>query len=423
MVRRAVLFFVMSFVAAIGLTGCGNNPDDLYKKGKYSEAYTEFVKRAGTNEITLKTEKVNAGAYEIQKRQKSGNQALHDYYYAAECQKQLGNTAEASLYYQKAIDISKYQIRTPHDQGALLKESFASLLSAVQSYRSAQVDYIDEATRPPEEETDPYDSGSGNTDPYSGGSSNTDPYSGGSSNTDPYSGGSSNTDPYSGGSSNTDPYNSVAKSATVAKSASVSDTWMRSAYNTMVSRRQEFEKLLYSTTADQVSNIQSIKDQYRSFSSALDSYLSFASPSKTVSNPEWVESFASMYYKGVSSAGNQYTSTLSGAQSKITYTIENLNVTEPQLVVQATAALGSSASSSSTEAQAAVEPEQRIALQVEGSVAPVTGDIKTAEASMKAAFDTYKNLCSTGADEAEVKKALSAYNEAKATFNALKNQK
>ena len=128
-----------------------------------------------------------------------------------------------------------------------------------------------------------------------------------------------------------------------------------------------------------------------------------------------------MYYRSVSSAGNQFTSTLSGAQSKITYTVEPFNVTEPQLVVQATAALGGSASSS--EAQAVVEPEQRIALQVEGSVAPVTGDIKTAEASMKAAFDTYKNLCSTGADEAEVKKALSAYNEAKATFNALKNQK
>ncbi len=422
MMKRAVLFFMVSFMATIGLTGCGNNPDKLFKDGKYAEAYTEFVKRAGTNEIKLKTETVNAGDYETKQRQKSGNQALHDFYYAAECQKQLGNTAEANMYYQRVVDISKYQIRTPHDQGALLKASFASLLSAVQSYRSAQVDYIDEATRPPEdEETDPYDGGSGNTDPYDGGSGNTDPYDGGSGNTDPYDGGSGNTDPYSGGNGNTDPYNSVAKSATVAKSASVSDTWMRSAYNTMVSRRQEFEKLLYSTTADQVSNIQLIKDQYRSFSSALDSYLSFASPSKTVSNPEWVERFASMYYKSVSSAGNQYTSTLSGAQVKITYTSEDLKVTEPQLVVQATAALGGSASSS--EAQAAVEPEQRVAHQAEGAVAPVTGDIKTAEASMKAAFDTYKNLCSTGADEAEVKKALSAYNEAKATFNALKIQK
>ncbi|OQA06827.1 MAG: hypothetical protein BWY66_01661 [bacterium ADurb.Bin374] len=412
MMKRAVLFFMVSFMVTVGLTGCGNNPDKLFKDGKYAEAYTEFVKRAGTNEIKLKTETVNASAYETQQRQKSGNQALHDFYYAAECQKQLGNTAEANMYYQRVVDISRYQIRTPHDQGALLKASFASLLSAVQSYRSAQVDYIDEATRPPEdEETDPYDSGNGNTDPYDGGSGNTDPYDGGSG----------NTDPYSGGNGNTDPYNSVAKSATVAKSASVSDTWMRSAYNTMVSRRQEFERLLYSTTADQVSNIQSIKDQYRTFSSALDTYLSFASPSKTVSSPEWVESFGSMYYRSVSSAGNQFTSTLSGAQSKITYTVEPFNVTEPQLVVQATAALGGSASSS--EAQAVVEPEQRIALQVEGSVAPVTGDIKTAEASMKAAFDTYKNLCSTGADEAEVKKALSAYNEAKATFNALKNQK
>lgn len=411
MMRRAVLFLMVSLMVAVGLTGCGSNPDKLFKDGKYTEAYTEFVKRAGTNEIKLKTETVNASAYETQQRQKSGNQALHDYYFAAECQKQLGNTSEANMYYQKTIDISKYQIRTPHDQGALLKASFASLLSAVQSYRSAQVDYIDEATRPPEEEdTDPYDSGSDNTDPYSGGSGNTDPYSGGSSDTDPYSGGSS-----------TDPYNSVAKSETVAKSASVSDTWMRSAYNTMVSRRQEFEKLLYSTTADQVSNIQSVKDQYRTFSSALDSYLSFASPSKTVSNPEWVESFASMYYRSVSSAGNQFTSTLSGAQSKITYTVENLNVAEPQLVVQATAALGDSASSSS-QAQSAVEPEQTTAFQVEGSVAPATGDIKTAEASLKAAFNTYKNLCTIGADEAEVKKALSAYNEAKDTFNALKKQ-
>lgn len=411
MMRRAVLFFMMSFMVTVGLTGCGNNPDTLFKKGKYSEAYTEYVKRAGTNEVAMKTEKANASAYETQQRHKNGNQALHDYYYAAECQKQLGNTAEAGIYYQKAVDVSKYQIRTPHDQGALLKSSFASLLSSVQSYRSAQVNYIDEATRPPEEEE---------TDPYDGGSGNTDPYSGGSGNTDPYSGGSSNTDPYSGGSSNTDPYNSVAKSASVAQSSSVSDTWMRSAYNTMVTRRQEFEQLLYSTTSDQVSNIQSIKDQYRTFSSALDSYLSFASPSKTVSNPEWVESFASMYYRSVSSAGNQYTSTLSGAQSKITYTVENLKVTDPQLVAQATAALGGSAASS--EAQSAVEPEQPTALQVEGSVAPVTGDIKTAEASMKAAFDAYKNLCSTGADEAEVKKALFAYNEAKATFNALKKQ-
>jgi len=120
MVKRVVALFVVSFIVTVALVGCDKggsegsvvtnltgNPDTLFNMGKYSEAYTAYVIRAGSNDVALK-----ADTSDTKGRQKCGNQAIHDYYYAAECQTKLGNTEGADAFYQKVVELSKYQIVT-----------------------------------------------------------------------------------------------------------------------------------------------------------------------------------------------------------------------------------------------------------------------------------------------------------------------
>jgi|GEM_PF-3583657 len=393
MMRKAALFLIVSLMVSVGLAGCGNDPDALFKEGKYAEAYTEYVRRGGIAETSLKSEKVNST--NVRDRQASGNTAIYCYSGAAECQKMLGNTAEANLYYTKVVDLSKYQIRTPHDPAVTLKDSYEKMMFAVRTYRFQQKDYISQATQ-----------------------SNTDPYSGGSNNTDPYSGGSNNTDPYNSRSPST-----IAKSANTAQSSSLGDGAIRAAYNALQERRREFESLLNSTTTGQIANISSVKDEYKYFSSSLDSYLTNAGPDRTYYDPLSIEESSVIYYDRVTSSANRLGPVVGAARGTITYTSVPLTLTgtNPQLVSKAAAAISASAPSETT-ARAPVKPRQAVALSADAVAAPVTGDIKTADASMKAAFDVYKNLCSTGADATQVSKALTAYNEAKANFNALKNQ-
>ncbi|NLI79952.1 MAG: hypothetical protein GX442_26335 [Candidatus Riflebacteria bacterium] len=340
---RYLGFLVLFAAAAVILTGCGNDPDKNFQKGKYAEAYPEFIKRAGTNEVALKNEVAN-GTFDS--RQKAGNQALHDLYYAAECQKRLGNTQEAATLFQRVVGLSQYQIRIPQDRSAILKDGLSSLLSAAREVRRQEVSYgqalEDWENDQSSGNTDPYDNGGSNTDPYDNGGSNTDPYDNGGSNTDPYSNGGSNTDPYSNGGSNTDPYNSrttnnVAKAASTAEAPS--RFWLDNAVSTLRSRQRDFEKKLYETTPQQVPDIAKVKAEYDKFSRLLDNYMSYASPGGIFFRPDSL--FSQMAWQSFESGADSLQRVTYAAQGNITYISQPLQLKEPQLVEAAKAALQS----------------------------------------------------------------------------------
>ncbi len=339
-----ISFAVPVLIAALGLSGCDG--DYYYKKGQYDKAYVEYVKQGGVHETALKNEVAN-GSFAT--RNAEGNKAIHDYYYAADSQKKLGNTETAKLYYKRVVDLSTYNIRIPQDKSAILKDDFGNLEYAIRNFRNREV-YLSTHQY---DDTDPYSGGgsdpysgggsSGGSDPYSGGSSGggSDPYSGGSSGgSDPYSGGSSggSTDPYGGGSGgNTDPY-----SLKVQASVSPNDDWQyRSYFNNILTYRQNFERKLYSSTAQEIPDIENVKREYERFSRALDTYLTFAAPGGLLQSPNSLGS--AITYAQLESAMSSFRRTLYSAKGVITYINQPLNLTEPQLVATAKAELGTSA--------------------------------------------------------------------------------
>ena len=360
MKRRLISLAVLSLGVAVLLAGCGNDPDAFFKKGKYAEAYTEFVKRGGLNETALKTEVTN-GSFDS--RNKAGNQAIHDYYYAAESQKKLGNDAVAKGFYQKVADLGKYEIRVPQDKSVTLKNSYDSLLRSIDSFRNREKELYTKS-----QNTDPY-GGSGGTDPYggSGGSGGTDPYggSGGSGGTDPYGGsggsggygGSGGTDPYGGsGGSNTDPYSSGGRKPSggsntdpYAQAPADDDPWYRMYYNDVLNKRREFEKLLYGTTAAEVPDIDNLKREYDIMARNLDNYLRFAAPNGFLSSPNSLISEIS--YLGLQSSSRSFQRSLYGAKGNVTYITTPIRQTEPQLVTAAQAELNSGAPASTNVTQ------------------------------------------------------------------------
>jgi hypothetical protein len=448
MLKRLVLFLLIGFTVSAGLTGCTKTPEKLFKDGKYAEAYPEFVKRAGKNELSMKNEVMNGSS---SSRHRSGNKAINDYYYAALCQKNLGNNKEANFYYNKVVEVSNYKIRTPRDEAKELKDQYNRYISAVNNYRYYQKQFCEDAqayrdryynsgsnTDPySSRTTDPYSTGGSDTDPYSGG--NSDPYSGSGSNSDPYSGSGSDTDPYSGSGSDTDPY-SGSGSGTDPYSGSGSDTdpysgsgntdpydpdyvpdmsYVNSSYRAMLNEKEKFESLLYRTSSEIVPNIATIKDEYEWMSGYLDSYLNVASPYRIEDNKFKGSLISDDYYRFTDKA-NGFTTLLKNADTKITYTVEDLKV---ENLAQVREAQNFVSDYSGSSAQAPQEPTARQAITVEDETdVPVTGNLKEADANMRNAYNNYKALVSNGASENEVKAAAEEYKKAKKIYEALKKQ-
>ena len=279
---------VLALFSSVFLAGC-NDPDKNFQKGDYAKAYPEFVKRAGTNEVTLRNEAAN-GTFEP--RQKAGNQAVHDLFYAAECQKKLGNNAEAEALYRRVVALSQYQIRIPHDQSALLKDSLFSLISFAREVRSQETSYgralSDWRNQPPP----------GNTDPYDNGGSN-------------------------GGTTTEAP----------------SRYWLGNAVSNLRTRQRDYERLLFATTADQVPDIAKVKTAYDKFSRSLDNYLSYGAPGSILFSPD---SFLSQIaWSSFESGLDTFQRVAYAAQGNVTYTTQALQLKKPQLIDQAKAALAS----------------------------------------------------------------------------------
>jgi len=279
---------VLALFSSVFLAGC-NDPDKNFQKGDYAKAYPEFVKRAGTNEVTLRNEAAN-GTFEP--RQKAGNQAVHDLFYAAECKKKLGNNAEAEALYRRVVALSQYQIRIPHDQSALLKDSLFSLISSAREVRSQETSYgralSDWRNQPPP----------GNTDPYDNGGSN-------------------------GGTTTEAP----------------SRYWLGNAVSNLRTRQRDYERLLLATTADQVPDIAKVKTAYDKFSRSLDNYLSYGAPGSILFSPD---SFLSQIaWSSFESGLDTFQRVAYAAQGNVTYTTQALQLKKPQLIDQAKAALAS----------------------------------------------------------------------------------
>ena len=292
---------VVLVASALMFTGCDG--DYYYKKGQYDKAYVEYVKTGGMNEVTLEKEVANGG---FDSRNSAGNQAIHDYYYAADCSKRLGNTELAKSYYRKVVDLSAYNIRIPQDKSALLQDDFGYLENSIRNFRNREV-YL--STQP---------------------TTNTDPYSGGGS-TDPYSGGSS------GGS--TDPYANSAKAA-----AAPSDDWdFRAYYSNINSYRRDFEKKLYSATSQEMPDIENVKREYDRFSRALDLYLTFSAPGGLLNSPNSLGS--AIAYAQLETALTSFRRVLYSAKGNITYIGQPISLKEPQLVSAAKTELGTSSTS------------------------------------------------------------------------------
>ena len=286
--KRIWGLMVLALFSSVFLAGC-NDPDKNFQKGDYAKAYPEFVKRAGTNEVTLRNEAAN-GTFEP--RQKAGNQAVHDLFYAAECQKKLGNNAEAEALYRRVVALSQYQIRIPHDQSALLKDSLFSLISSAREVRSQETSYgralSDWRNQPPP----------GNTDPYDNGGSN-------------------------GGTTTEAP----------------SRYWLGNAVSNLRTRQRDYERLLLATTADQVPDIAKVKTAYDKFSRSLDNYLAYGAPGSISFSPD---SFLSQIaWSSFESGLDTFQRVAYAAQGNVTYTTQALQLKKPQLIDQAKAALAS----------------------------------------------------------------------------------
>jgi len=266
---------VLALFSSVFLAGC-NDPDKIFQKGDYAKAYPEFVKRAGTNEVTLRNEAAN-GTFEP--RQKAGNQAVHDLFYAAECQKKLGNNAEAEALYRRVVALSQYQIRIPHDQSALLKDSLFSLISFAREVRSQETSYgralSDWRNQPPP----------GNT------------------------------------------------------TKAPSRYWLANAVLNLRIRQRDCLRLLFATTADQVPDIAKVKTAYDKFSRSLDNYLSYGAPGSILFSPD---SFLSQIaWSSFESGLDTFQRVAYAAQGNVTYTTQALQLKKPQLIDQAKAALAS----------------------------------------------------------------------------------
>ena len=288
MQKRIWGLMVLALFSSVFLAGC-NDPDKIFQKGDYAKAYPEFVKRAGTNEVTLRNEAAN-GTFEP--RQKAGNQAVHDLFYAAECQKKLGNNAEAEALYRRVVALSQYQIRIPHDQSALLKDSLFSLISSAREVRSQETSYgralSDWRNQPPP----------GNTDPYDNGGSN-------------------------GGTTTEAP----------------SRYWLANAVLNLRIRQCDCLQLLFATTADQVPDIAKVETAYDKFSRSLDNYLSYGAPGSILFSPD---SFLSQIaWSSFESGLDTFQRVAYAAQGNVTYTTQALQLKKPQLIDQAKAALAS----------------------------------------------------------------------------------
>jgi len=348
---RKFYFVFLLFSVAVFLSGCGNNPDSLFKKGKYSEAYTEFIKRGGMNEAALKTEVMN-GSFDS--RNNAGNQAIHDYYYAAECQKKLGNTALAQSYYQKVVDLSKYQIRIPKNQCEQVKNAYEYFLNCVRNFRDREIQLTQ----------------------YS--SSNTDPYS--------------NSQTYS------------------------PDSLYQMYYNNMISARREFERLLYSTTADQMPAIADIKREYNYYvGPSFDSYLRAVAPGGYLVRPD--AGYSRYAYNAFADDSSAFQRTLYSAQTITTYSTYNLRLKEPNLVAQAQSELGIGAS-------APVEPPSQATPTSQTGQTPMpqsgTGDLAKAEKEMREAYQRYQDLIMSKASAGEIQRAAEEYQVAKKIYEILK---
>lgn len=298
--KRIILLFVMSLVLSVGLAGCSKDPDALYREGKYAEAYTEYVKRGGLNEVALKTEKTNdleKAQEELARRQQNGNQAIHDYFYAAECQKQLGNIDQANLYYGKVVDVSKCQIRTPCDKLPLLQSSYDNLIRAIDAYRSQQDYYI----------------------------------------------------------SNYSERQTVKNGRVVTEIRAVDYYPMVASYRTLLTARQNFETVLASCNSDAIFNISEINAEYASFSSRLDQYQKVGDSTATMKNTKNVGVPAGLAYHSLKSESNILRSCITGSQGRITYIPVNITLSEPGLVKEATAILEAASSDASAQAPMAFD--------------------------------------------------------------------
>lgn len=328
MKTRKWTFLILAFSVSVLLAGCGNDPDKLFSKGEYEKAYPLFIERAGPKEVALKTETTNGN---FDSRNNAGNQAIHDYYYAAECQAQLGNNQEAEALYRRVVGLSEFKIRIPNDKGALLKDSMDSYFRSLRELRNQEVDYgrrlRDWENRPPSGGTDPFDDDDDDTDPFNdGGGSNTDPF-----NDDD----DDDTDPFNdGGGSNTDPFSAPASSYS---DDAPSRWWLDSAYSTMRTRQRDFERLLYGTTSGEMPDIASIRTKYESFSRQVDNYCMYAAPGGILFSPD---SFASQIaWTSLESAMDGVRRDMYSASSNVIYEEYSLTLKEPQLVAQAKAAL------------------------------------------------------------------------------------
>lgn len=369
MKTRKWAFLVLVFSVSVLLVGCGNDPDKLFSKGEYEKAYPLFIERAGPKEVALKTETTNGN---FDSRNNAGNQAIHDYYYAAECQAQLGNNQEAEALYRRVVGLSEFKIRIPNDKGALLKDSMDSYFRSLRELRNQEVDYgrrlEDWENRPPSGGTDPFDDD--DTDPFDD-DDDTDPFpSSGSSgsNTDPFNdydddddtdpfpssgSSSSNTDPFNDydydDDDDTDPFGSSSSSgsstdpfASPAAASSYSDDapsrwWLDSAYSTMRTRQRDFERLLYATTSGEMPDIASIRTKYESFSRQVDNYCMYGAPGGILFSPDSLVS--QIAWSSLESAMDGVRRDMYSASSNVIYEEYALTLKEPQLVAQAKAAL------------------------------------------------------------------------------------
>ena len=267
---------------SIFLVGCDG--DYYFKKGDYAKAYPEFVKSGGLNEVAFHDEVAN-GSFET--RNNAGNQAIHDYYYAAESQVKLGNPETAKGFYQRVVDLSSGSIRIPQDKSIILKDSFDRMTTSIRSFRTRE-------TALSQGETDPYDNSGTKVDP-------------------------------------------------------ADDYWFRYYYTAMNTNRREFERTLYSTTAQEVTNIEEVKRLYDRMSSAFDSYMVFAAPGGLLRDPNSIR--GTIMYSTLESSITTFQRTLYATQGTITYVAAPMQLKEPQLVAAAKAALGQGVTTSTTVSQ------------------------------------------------------------------------
>ncbi len=135
---KMMIWSMAVLLVAVFGAGCSilGDPDSLFKDGKYSEAYTKFIERGGTNETRFRTEVMN-GAFAT--RNDAGNQAIHDYYYAAECQKKLGNDALAQSYYKRVVDLSATPVRIPQNRLELIRAKFMELENSLSTFHDQEL--------------------------------------------------------------------------------------------------------------------------------------------------------------------------------------------------------------------------------------------------------------------------------------------